>query len=650
MKSASNPGKPPAGAVARRVHRRRGAIGSDADDAIAAEVPVALAYNGEPFAVMMATPGDIDDFALGFSLSEGIVDRADELRIDGIEESVDGIAVAMTIAAARAEALGARRRNLQGRSGCGVCGTASVEAVLRAPPAIASDHSFHVDALARALRGLQTRQPLNAATGATHAAAWADASGEVSLVREDVGRHNALDKLIGAIAKAGIDPRSGFAVVTSRASYEMAMKAGAGRLPVAGGDLCADRARDRAGRQHRPDPGRLPARRRPCRLHASASPAACARREGRRGVSKPPVRRYDKPAGGWGALKSAARHLIAQDAPLRGAKTLLSANQPDGFDCPGCAWPDRDHASTFEFCENGVKAVAAEATATRVTPEFFAQHTVAELARYSDHGLEEQGRLTDPLRLRRRAATATCRSRWDEAFAVIAAHLNALDRPGPRRLLHLGPRQQRGRVPVPAVRARVRHQQFPRLLEHVPRGDRLRACREQIGIGKGTVTLDDFEHADAILIFGQNPGTNHPRMLGELRERGQARRAPSSRSIRCASAGSSASPTRRTRCEMLRRRFDARSRPTTSSRASAATSPRSRASSSTCSKPMTQARRDGARACRRRRLHRRAHRGLRGVRATTCAPSPGTTIEAESGLPARRLQRAADVYVAAPTR
>jgi len=232
MKSASNPGQPPAGAVARRVHRCRGAIGSDTEDAIAAEVPVALAYNGEPFAVMMATPGDIDDLALGFSLSEGIVDRAGEFAIDRIEESVDGIAVAMTIAKAGAQALVVRRRNLQGRSGCGICGTASVEAALRTPPAIASDASFDVDALARALRGLQTRQPLNAATGATHAAAWADASGEVSLVREDVGRHNALDKLIGAMAKADIDPRSGFAVVTSRASYEMAMKAAQAGFPL----------------------------------------------------------------------------------------------------------------------------------------------------------------------------------------------------------------------------------------------------------------------------------------------------------------------------------------------------------------------------------------------------------------------------------
>ena len=96
--------------------------------------------------------------------------------------------------------------------------------------------------------------------------------------------------------------------------------------------------------------------------------------------------------------------------PVHGAKTLLSVNQPDGFDCPGCAWPDRDHASTFEFCENGAKAVAAEATKHRATPEFFAKHTVAELARYSDHWLEDQGRLTAPDASTTRPATTTCRS------------------------------------------------------------------------------------------------------------------------------------------------------------------------------------------------------------------------------------------------
>ena len=219
-------------AVQRRVRRRRGARVSEGLDAIAAEVPIALVYNGISFAVMMATPEDLGDFALGFSLSEGIVAGADELRIDEIAASLEGISLQLTIPEPRAAALEQRRRNLQGRSGCGVCGTESIEAVLRPPPQVGDSAPIGVDALHRALRELQGRQPLNALTGATHAAAWAYSDGRVALVREDVGRHNALDKLIGALVAAGHDPLQGFAVVTSRASYEMAMKAAQAGIPL----------------------------------------------------------------------------------------------------------------------------------------------------------------------------------------------------------------------------------------------------------------------------------------------------------------------------------------------------------------------------------------------------------------------------------
>lgn len=222
--SAGQPEKP-RGAVDKRVQRRRGGRIEQAQDLVAAEVPVALAYNGAPFAVMMATPDDIGDFALGFSLSEGIVAHAGELRVDGIETSLEGISVALSIPQPRAAALARRSRNLQGRSGCGICGTASIEAVLRPPAPVGAGVVVASATLERALRGLRAKQPLNAITGATHAAGWADIDGRIVLVREDVGRHNALDKLIGAMSQAGIDPGTGFAVVTSRASYEMAMKA-----------------------------------------------------------------------------------------------------------------------------------------------------------------------------------------------------------------------------------------------------------------------------------------------------------------------------------------------------------------------------------------------------------------------------------------
>lgn len=221
-----------AGAVTRTVRRRRGADIDVTLDAIADEVPVALVYNGTPFAVMMATPDDLADFALGFSLSEGIVARADELRVEEIETSLEGITLRLAIPEARAAALEQRRRNLQGRSGCGVCGTESIEAVLRPPPRLRDSAPIRLQALHRALRELHERQPLNALTGATHAAAWAERDGRVRFVREDVGRHNALDKLIGALVAAGLDPLQGFALVTSRASFEMAMKAAQAGIPL----------------------------------------------------------------------------------------------------------------------------------------------------------------------------------------------------------------------------------------------------------------------------------------------------------------------------------------------------------------------------------------------------------------------------------
>jgi len=220
------------GAVRRRVRRVRDGQAREAMDEVAAEVPVALAYNGAPFAVMMATPQDIADFALGFSLSEGIVGAPDELVVEDIATSLEGISAALRIPAERAAALESRRRNLQGRSGCGVCGTESIEAVLRPPPRIGDGPRVAASALQRALRELRRSQPLNALTGATHAAGWADAGGALRLVREDVGRHNALDKLIGAMARAGVDPRGGLCVVTSRASYEMAMKAAQAGIAV----------------------------------------------------------------------------------------------------------------------------------------------------------------------------------------------------------------------------------------------------------------------------------------------------------------------------------------------------------------------------------------------------------------------------------
>jgi molybdopterin-dependent oxidoreductase alpha subunit len=224
---------------------------------------------------------------------------------------------------------------------------------------------------------------------------------------------------------------------------------------------------------------------------------------------------YNGPAGGWGALRSVTRALLAQDIPVKGAKTLLSANQPDGFDCPGCAWPDRNHASTFEFCENGVKAVAAEATARRAGPALFAQYTVTELAARSDFWLEDQGRLTHPMAYDA-ASDRYQPIEWDAAFALIARHLNALPDPNQAIFYTSGRASNEAAFLYQLFVREYGTNNFPDCSNmcHEPSGS---GMRPQFGVGKGTVTLDDFERTDAIFIFGQNPGTNHPRMLGELR-------------------------------------------------------------------------------------------------------------------------------------
>jgi FdhD protein len=215
----------PPGAVERNVARwRRGELDEHADG-IAEEVPVAMSYNGESFAVMMATPADLDDFALGFSLSEGVIAHAGEFGECRVAQRLEGYEVDVEIPATRSEALRRRERTLEGRSGCGVCGSRQLEDLLRVPPHVGAGPSITARVLDRALAAMSARQSLAAVTGATHAAAWADARGDILCLREDVGRHNALDKLIGAIVRAGYPCDAGFAVATSRASYEMAMKA-----------------------------------------------------------------------------------------------------------------------------------------------------------------------------------------------------------------------------------------------------------------------------------------------------------------------------------------------------------------------------------------------------------------------------------------
>ena len=143
---------------------------------------------------------------------------------------------------------------------------------------------------------------------------------------------------------------------------------------------------------------------------------------------KKAIRQYREPAGGWGALRATGKALTEQGIAISGSATLLRMNQPEGFDCPGCAWPDPKHTSSFEFCENGAKAVAGEATAKRCTPEFFAAHTVAELDNWDDFDLEMQGRLTHPM-MYDATTDHYVPIEWDNAFALVAQHLRALPTP-----------------------------------------------------------------------------------------------------------------------------------------------------------------------------------------------------------------------------
>ena len=231
-------------------------------------------------------------------------------------------------------------------------------------------------------------------------------------------------------------------------------------------------------------------------------------------AGKPVFAPYNPPAGGWGALRATARALREQSIVLKGSEALLSMNQPDGFDCPGCAWPDPRYTSSFEFCENGAKAVSFELTKRRVTREFFAAHTVRQLDQESDYWLEEQGRLTEPMRYDP-ATDHYLPVDWAEAFAIIGRELNALNDPNEAEFYTSGRTSNEAAFMYQLFARRFGTNNFPDCSNmcHEPTSVGL---PESIEIGKGTVLLDDFAHAEAIFILGQNPGTNSPRMLTEL--------------------------------------------------------------------------------------------------------------------------------------
>lgn len=206
------------------------ACGRD-EDQVAEETAVAFIYNGISQVVMMATPLDLEDFALGFSLSEGIL--ADPGQLYSLEQVSHrrGLELRMEVATEAFNKLKQRRRNLAGRSGCGLCGAESLEQALPEPQRVSADLRVPAAALTHAVRSLADRQPLKALTGSVHGAAWCNAAGDILRVREDVGRHNALDKLIGSLVRQPTG-EDGFVLITSRASYEMVAKTAAADIPM----------------------------------------------------------------------------------------------------------------------------------------------------------------------------------------------------------------------------------------------------------------------------------------------------------------------------------------------------------------------------------------------------------------------------------
>lgn len=236
-------------------------------------------------------------------------------------------------------------------------------------------------------------------------------------------------------------------------------------------------------------------------------------------VDQKPVPRY-KPyrgaAGGWGALRSVAQAWIGSDNALKNIRALLKTNQNGGLDCPGCAWGDSPESGMVKFCENGAKAVNWEATKRRVDAAFFARHSVTSLLQQSDYWLEYQGRLTEPMSYNPTTDRYQPIS-WEAAFALIARHLQNLASPDQAEFYTSGRASNEAAFLYQLFVRAYGTNNFPDCSNMCHEASGV-ALGQSVGVGKGTVTFDDFEHAEAIFVWGQNPGTNHPRMLEPLRE------------------------------------------------------------------------------------------------------------------------------------
>ncbi|MDG9757083.1 FdhF/YdeP family oxidoreductase [Pseudomonas sediminis] len=230
----------------------------------------------------------------------------------------------------------------------------------------------------------------------------------------------------------------------------------------------------------------------------------------------PRYKPYKGPAAGWGALNAVTRFWLDSKQPFKNLRALLKTNQNGGFDCPGCAWGDSPEDGHIKFCENGAKAVNWEATKRRVDPAFFARYTVSQLREQSDYWLEYQGRLTHPMRYDASTDRYT-KTTWAEAFALIARHLKALPSPDHAEFYTSGRASNEAAYLYQLFVRAYGTNNFPDCSNMCHEASGV-ALGQSVGIGKGSVTFNDFDHADAIFVLGQNPGTNHPRMLEPLRE------------------------------------------------------------------------------------------------------------------------------------
>ncbi|MGB9330733.1 MAG: formate dehydrogenase accessory sulfurtransferase FdhD [Steroidobacteraceae bacterium] len=224
--SLAEPAAAPALTVSSQVPVERWSNGvlDTTTDLVAEEVPVALVYHDVPHVVMLATPADLEDYGVGFTLSEGLVARMDEIRGVEVTRGAGVADVRISVAWERFTQLLQRRRNLAGRTGCGLCGAETAEDAIRECAPVPAGVTISAAQLHAAIEELATRQPINARTGSVHAAAWVTPQQGIRVVREDVGRHNALDKTIGALARSNADFSAGYMLITSRASYEMVQK------------------------------------------------------------------------------------------------------------------------------------------------------------------------------------------------------------------------------------------------------------------------------------------------------------------------------------------------------------------------------------------------------------------------------------------